>query len=128
MTALEMASVWQAIPEVSRTLAWCSGLVVLLSVPLALRRVPRNALYGFRTSATLRTDTTWYDANARAGKLGVAYGALFLGAALIAPSLVPHQRMWIVEALFLVGLVAGVAALTLAERRRSVVREGAGSR
>ena len=38
--------------------------LVLLSIPLMLRWVPPNRIYGFRIPATLRNKSVWYDANA----------------------------------------------------------------
>ncbi len=43
------------------------ALFVVVALPLALRRVPRNRVYGYRTCATLRDDATWYAANAYFG-------------------------------------------------------------
>lgn len=40
----------------------------LLAIPLMLRKVPRNVIYGFRTRATLSSDEMWYDANAHFGR------------------------------------------------------------
>ena len=44
-----------------------------LVLPLALGRVPPNALYGFRTPRTLTDDEVWYGVNRPAG------WALFFG-------------------------------------------------
>jgi uncharacterized membrane protein len=41
--------------------------LILLSIPLMLRLVPPNRIYGFRVPSTLRNRSVWYDANARAG-------------------------------------------------------------
>ena len=38
-------------------------LLVVLSIPLWLRRVPPNGLYGVRIRATLNNPTLWYAAN-----------------------------------------------------------------
>ena len=46
------------------TILGVSALFVALALPLALRRIPRNAVYGYRTRATMADDETWYDANA----------------------------------------------------------------
>lgn len=43
-------------------------LLVLLGVPLWLRRVPPNPFYGVRTRATLGDDAVWYEVNARGGR------------------------------------------------------------
>lgn len=42
-------------------------VLILVSIPLMLRWVPPNRIYGFRIAATLRNRSVWYDANARAG-------------------------------------------------------------
>jgi hypothetical protein len=44
-----------------------------LAIPLILRRVPRNAFYGFRTCATVADDFVWYEANAYFGRRLVAF-------------------------------------------------------
>jgi len=50
------------------TILGCSVLVILVAVPLALRKIPRNAAYGFRTRATMADDKVWYEANAHFGR------------------------------------------------------------
>src|SRR5689334_20141144 len=53
-------------------------LLVLLSIPLVLRRVPPNHLYGFRVPATHRDRSVWYDVNAAAGWEFIALGAVMV--------------------------------------------------
>lgn len=48
------------------------ALIILVSIPLVLRRVPRNRAYGVRTPATLADDRVWYEANAFGGKALIA--------------------------------------------------------
>jgi uncharacterized membrane protein len=43
-------------------------LVIAVSVPLILGKVPRNHWYGFRTPKTLSSDSVWYPANRIGGK------------------------------------------------------------
>ncbi|MHB8494904.1 MAG: SdpI family protein [Casimicrobiaceae bacterium] len=50
------------------TILGVSTLLIVVAMPLALRRVPRNILYGFRTRATMANDEIWYDANAYFGR------------------------------------------------------------
>jgi len=50
------------------TVVGCALMFAALSVPLILRRVPRNVVYGFRTRATLEDDAVWYAANAHFGR------------------------------------------------------------
>lgn len=44
------------------------GVLALVAVPLALRKVPPNRFYGFRTPATLQSKKIWYEANALFGR------------------------------------------------------------
>ncbi len=62
-----------------------SGLfLAAISVPLIMRRIPPNSLYGFRISQTLDNPTLWYSVNEYAGRyllltgLGTALGAAVL--------------------------------------------------
>jgi uncharacterized membrane protein len=50
------------------TILGCSGLLFLIAIPLALRMVPRNVIYGFRTRTTLSDDAIWFEANAHFGR------------------------------------------------------------
>ena len=43
------------------------ALLIVLAVPLIVRKVPPNPVYGFRTSKTLSNAGIWYEANAGAG-------------------------------------------------------------
>jgi hypothetical protein len=43
-------------------------VIALVSIPLILRKIPRNAAYGVRTRATMSSDAVWYDANAFGGR------------------------------------------------------------
>jgi uncharacterized membrane protein len=60
-------------------------LMILVSVPMVMRRVPPNGLYGFRTPKTLSNPQIWYEANRLAGVnliIGAVLTMLFCGAAL----------------------------------------------
>jgi len=50
------------------TIVVCAGVFALLAIPLMLRMVPRNVVYGYRTRATLADDVVWYEANAYFGR------------------------------------------------------------
>lgn len=50
------------------TVLACDAVFALIAIPLALRKVPRNVVYGFRTRATLADESVWYDANAYFGR------------------------------------------------------------
>ena len=47
--------------------ALAPAVVILASVPLVLKLVPRNGVYGFRTRRTVESDEVWYPANRAAG-------------------------------------------------------------
>jgi len=49
------------------TILVCYAVFSLLSIPLILRKIPRNPVYGYRTRATLSDDMLWYKANAYFG-------------------------------------------------------------
>ena len=50
------------------TILGCALLFAILATPLIFRKVPRNIVYGFRTCATLRDDSIWYEVNAYFGR------------------------------------------------------------
>lgn len=49
------------------TILACNLLLALIAIPLVLRKVRRNVVYGFRTRFTLSDDAVWYEANAHFG-------------------------------------------------------------
>ena len=60
-------------------ICFASGvLLIAAGIPLWLRRVPRNALYGVRFASTLSDDRIWYEINARCGRDLVGIGAGYL--------------------------------------------------
>ena len=77
------------------------ALLAIIALPLALRCVAPNALYGFRTPATMADRELWYSANAFAGR------ALLVAAALSA-ALVVFRPAW-----FDLGVFTNLAAVTL---------------
>jgi hypothetical protein len=86
-------------------------ILMVLSIPMILRWVPQNPLYGFRIPATCKNKSVWYDANALAGRhmfvLGVALVVLDYVLPL-GPWATPVQReiFWWAS---IIGLVAVVA-------------------
>jgi hypothetical protein len=86
-----------------------SVVLAVLSLPLLLRWVPPNRLYGMRTRLTLTNPDIWYPANQFAG------GALFIAASVsvVVFSLSPQAwlaRPWISSGIFLVPLAVAIAA------------------
>jgi hypothetical protein len=50
------------------TLLGVSLVSIVIGIPLALRKIPRNAIYGFRTRTTMNSDELWFSANAHFGR------------------------------------------------------------
>jgi hypothetical protein len=50
-------------------------LLILLAIPLILRKIPPNPLYGFRVQWTLNDPELWYSVNAYSGKWIALVGA-----------------------------------------------------
>jgi uncharacterized membrane protein len=82
--------------------------IVLASIPMILRRIPRNYFYGFRTERTLASDETWYASNRMAGIAFACAGSAWLIAGLAFPFVMPaaEARVWVLS----VGLGAIAAA------------------
>ena len=53
--------------DLGSQLTFVHCLVIVLSIPLILKKVKRNRLYGFRLKKTLSSDEIWYPANVIAG-------------------------------------------------------------
>ena len=90
----------------ARLIASCI-VFALISIPLILKIVPPNGIYGFRDSVTLSSKAIWYPANAFAG------WALLVAAAVSATLLVRlplTAKRWIVWAAFFGPICAALAA------------------
>ncbi len=90
----------------ARLIASCV-LFALISVPLILRLVPPNGVYGFRIRATQVSRPVWYSANALMG------WAQLIAAVVSATSLIVfpmNARRWLLWAAFLVPLFTAIVA------------------
>jgi hypothetical protein len=56
---------------------------VLVSIPLALRKIAPNALYGFRISPAFRSEEDWYDINAFGGRQLIYWSCAIIASGLI---------------------------------------------
>jgi uncharacterized membrane protein len=57
------------------TLLIACALIAAVSIPLVLRIIPPNRIYGVRTQRTLADSATWFEVNAFGGKaLAIAAG------------------------------------------------------
>jgi hypothetical protein len=105
------------------TIVCCAFVFALLAIPLILRRIPRNVVYGFRTRATLADDDVWYEANAHFGR-GLLVASLISAGAISLLyrtwTLSPHAFLQ-VSALVLVAPLL-IAALATGRYVRSLTR------
>jgi uncharacterized membrane protein len=84
------------------------GIVLIVtSVPLLLRWVPPNHLFGLRISATLRDRSVWYDANALCARHMLLLGALLVGLEFVLP---PSTRTPILRVIASIGFFGIVIA------------------
>ena len=65
------------------TILVASAIFALVSIPLILRKIPPNPVYGFRTRATLTDEALWYRANSFFGQRFLF--ASFVSAAISVP-------------------------------------------
>jgi hypothetical protein len=68
------------------------SVVVVLAVPLILRKVPMNSVYGVRIAKAFSSDRNWYEINAYGGKLLLGYGIFLIGYGVIGSSFAPEAR------------------------------------
>lgn len=97
-----------------------SALMILVAIPLALRRVPPNRWYGLRIPATFADRQVWYEANARMGRDLAWLGAVLLAVAL-ALEAVPAQPAdtWRTLVFAAVGVAGGLAVTIRGVRHAS---------
>ena len=80
-----------------------SVLIISASIPLILRRIPKNDLYGLRTKTTMSgTDEEWYEANRRAGIYLCAAGVVVFAVCLC---------LWMFRVSAHTAMIASTAAL-----------------
>ena len=85
-------------------------VLILVSIPLILRRIPQNRFYRLRIASTLGNKSVWYDANAL-----VARHFLLLGLLLVCLKFVvsPMNRIPVLS----IVAVIGVTGMTSADWR-----------
>ncbi|SVD96785.1 uncharacterized protein METZ01_LOCUS449639 [marine metagenome] len=70
------------------TSALAPALIIIVSVPLVLKLVPRNGVYGFRTRHTVESDEVWYPANRAAGIAMIVAAVVWLAAIMLVPEVI----------------------------------------
>jgi len=82
-------------------------LLIIISIPLILRVVPPNGVYGFRTASTQSNSAIWYPANAFLGWALLVAAGISAIVLLILPATV---KRWLLWAAFLVPVFGAIVA------------------
>jgi drug/metabolite transporter (DMT)-like permease len=92
-----------------------SVILMLVSVPLIFKRVPKNNFYGLRTTRTLNgTDAEWLAANYKAGIALCFAGLLAMIACILVPLLdLPVKTTGLVCSAVLLVVVLGAAYFSM---------------
>jgi membrane-associated PAP2 superfamily phosphatase len=91
-------------------------IVAAVAVPLMLRLIPPNPLYGVCTERTLTQQSTWFEVNAFGGR------ALLIAAGIAALLIMVYQGTWLRSgwaqlAVFVIAIVAAIASTLVFERK-----------
>jgi uncharacterized membrane protein len=89
-----------------RLIASCV-VFMIISVPLILRIVPPNGIYGFRTALTQSNSAIWYQANAFDGWALLIASAISATVLMLLPSTARRSVVW---AAFLLPVFGALAA------------------
>ncbi|WP_202840992.1 SdpI family protein [Luteimonas saliphila] len=92
-------------------------LLAGLGVPLILRRVPPNPLYGLRTRRSLSHPSIWYPANAWSGRALLIAAAATTAATWLVPDTWPE---WVPVACLVLAMVVVLVASLIHLRRYPV--------
>ncbi len=95
------------------TVLACAAVLAGLALPMVLKKVPRNLVYGYRTRLTLSDDHVWYEANAYFGRgLLLACLASVSGILVLCrlPGLTPRAFIDLTVAVLVAPLAAAVLA------------------
>jgi uncharacterized membrane protein len=93
------------------------ALIAVVAVPLLLKLVPPNPIYGVRTEKTLDSSETWYKVNIYGGK------ALLIAAGVAALLLMVYsgtylRPWWAQLVVFVVAMLGAVGATLYYERKQ----------
>lgn len=81
-------------------------IIALISVPLILRLVPPNGIYGFRTGGTLSGRGAWYAANAFHGWALLVAAVIGAAVLMVLPD---TSRRWILWSAFILPVACAIA-------------------
>lgn len=79
----------------ARLVASCV-LLVIISVPLILRLVPPNGMYGFRVGGSMSTPEIWYQANAFSGWADSIAAMVSATLLMVLPATAKRWMLWVI--------------------------------
>ncbi len=88
-------------------------LTVLVSIPLVLRKVPMNHVYGIRLAKAFVSSDNWYEINAYGGKLLLGFGVFLLVVAYVGRDAAPPPTSPWAPVYMVVPLLALIPVLAL---------------
>jgi uncharacterized membrane protein len=95
------------------------SLLVCVAIPLALGKVPRNSLYGFRTRAALSDDRIWYPTNRALGRAFAVSGLILVGLGAFARQLSVGDEISTLLVTLPAVLLPGIVATAITQQRAS---------
>ena len=106
------------------TMLACAALFLVLAIPLVLKKIPRNRVYGFRTRATLKDDLLWFEANAHFGRRLIAASLFSITAVFVLYYTALSPELFVYAALGVLVAPALAATLDTFLHVRSLERRG----
>jgi len=97
---------------------WISALMIALALPMAMKKVPPNWIYGFRTPKTMSSPEIWYASNRKAGINMMFAGALALAIWAVVKAIAGAQKAGLVGPAVVMLLLIGSLILSLVQLRR----------
>ena len=81
-------------------------MFAIISLPLILKLVPPNGMYGFRTAATSSSKAVWYSANSFHGWALLAAAVVGASVLVVLPDTSKRWQLW---AAFVVPVLSAIA-------------------
>jgi hypothetical protein len=91
--------------------------LVVVSVPLVMRRVPMNRVYGVRVREAFVSERNWYEINAYGGRLFAVFGVLLMAIGWWGRRVAPPPESPMAPVYLVVPLLALVPVLALIRAR-----------
>lgn len=88
-------------------------LIVVISIPLIMRKVGMNHLYGVRMKKAFVSDGNWYDINAYGGKCLLSFGLFLLAFSYLTKDVAPPPTSLRAMIFFVLPLIALAPVLLL---------------